>query len=215
MGLDIYFHKLKKNVATESVTDWTAISKECTRQSREKLAKVYDRAILSLLNANANDYKETYKRVIKEICKFSAYPQFAYCDLGVYYDYKNDKYSYYSKPIEVFIEKMGDILEKHYAPQIAYFRKANFVYAFFSNKLENERAWVTKEDLKDLIDRCERVLVNHTLAKELLPTKEGDFFGSTKYDELYFNDVKDCLKQMKKVLKGFKDDELVYVVMSW
>jgi len=215
LGLDIYFYKLKKNenVTTDNATNWSVISDECDRQSREKLTKVYDRAILSL--TKSTDYKTTYKRVIRQICKFSNYPHFHYHDLGVSYDYKKGVYSYDEKPIEVFLKKKDDILKSHSAPHIAYFRKANFVYNYFSNKLIDEIAWVTKEDLEDLIDKCKRVLNDHNLAEELLPTRAGFFFGSTDYDEWYFNDVKDCLGQMKKVLKGFADNELVYVVMSW
>lgn len=215
MGLDVYFHKLKKNenVETENVTDWSAISEECDRQSREALTKVYDDAIMSL--SQARDYDEIYNRVIKKLCKFTNYPQFDYKGLGVSYDYQSDKYSYNPVPLIVFLSERDNILERHYAPHIAYFRKANFVYAFFSNKLVNECAWVTREDLKDLIDRCEKVLNDHSLAEQLLPTRAGFFFGSTEYDEWYYQDVKDCLKQMKKVLEDFADDELMYVVMSW
>ena len=215
MGLDIYFHKLKKNenVETENVTDWGVISEESDRQSREELTKVYDAAISSL--RKAKNYNSAYNRVMKKLFKFSNYPQFDYKALGVSYDYQSGKYSYNQVPIEVFLKERDNILTRHYAPYIAYFRKANFVYAFFSDKLVNECAWVTRLDLKDLIDRCERVLNDHSLAEELLPTRAGFFFGSTEYDKWYYQDVKDCLKQMKKLLEDFADDEAIYVVMSW
>lgn len=215
MGLDIYFYKLKKNenVETENVTDWSVISEESDRQSREELTKVYDDAIMSL--SQARDYDETYNRVMKMLFKFSNYPHLHYETLGVSYDYKSGKYSCNQVPLIAFLSERDNILKRHYAPHIAYFRKANFVYAFFSNKLVDECAWVTREDLKDLIDRCERVLNDHSLAEQLLPTRAGFFFGSTEYDEWYYQDVKDCLKQMKKVLEDFADDEIMYVVMSW
>ena len=107
------------------------------------------------------------------------------------------------------------LLENHYSPYIAYFRKVNFIYAYFAEKLIDEVAWVTKGDLEDLIDRCSKVLKHHSLAEKLLPTQGGFFFGSTEYDVWYFDDVKNCKKQMKRLLKNFKDDELMYVVMSW
>lgn len=213
MGLDIYFHKLKKNENVENVTDWSVISEECDRQSTEALTKAYDEGIISL--SRARNYNSAYNRVIKNLCRFTNYPQFDYKALGVSYDYQSGKYSYNPVPIKVFLNERDDILKRHYAPHIAYFRKANFVYAFFSDKLVNECAWVTRLDLKDLIDRCERVLNDHSLAEELLPTRAGFFFGSTEYDKWYYQDVKDCLKQMKKLLEGFADDEAIYVVMSW
>ena len=48
---------------------------------------------------------------------------------------------------------------------------------------------ITKDDVLELLDRCDRVLENHELAEELLPTVSGFFFGSTDYDEWYFEDV--------------------------
>ena len=72
------------------------------------------------------------------------------------------------------------------------------------------------EDLEDLIDRCDRVLENHSLAEDLLPTQGGFFFGSTDYDKWYFEDVKDCRRQMKKLLRGFNEEtDVIYVIMSW
>lgn len=104
MGLDIYFYKLKKNEnVTENATNWSVISDERDRQSREKLTKVYDRAILSLIKST--DYNTTYKRVIRQICKFSNYPHLHYHDLGVSYDYQKGVYSYDEKQIEVFLKK--------------------------------------------------------------------------------------------------------------
>jgi hypothetical protein len=112
-------------------------------------------------------------------------------------------------------EEEDKIVADAYKKEDAYFRKVNFIYAYFKNKLVEEEAWVEKSDLEDLISRCEKVLANHTLADELLPTQSGFFFGSTDYDEWYYHDVRDCLKQMKKLLKGLKDDEQLFVRMSW
>lgn len=39
-----------------------------------------------------------------------------------------------------------------------YFRKANFVYAFFQEYLEDEYCIVTKDMVNELIDKCEKVL---------------------------------------------------------
>ena len=37
---------------------------------------------------------------------------------------------------------------------------------------------------------CDKVLDDNSLAEELLPTRSGFFFGSTDYDEWYFEDIK-------------------------
>lgn len=219
MGLDIYFHKLKKSnnipLVINSYDDWRKVVHESDWQSTAKLLKVYDRSVKALKKASEEDYDKVYNRVIKQICKFSNYPEFHYKALGVSYDYQSGKYSYNPVSVLAFEEARNTILEDHYAPSVAYFRKANFVYNFFSNKLIEEVAWVTREDLVELFDKCEKVLKDHSLAETLLPTRDGFFFGSTEYDKWYFADVNDCKKQMLKLLKGLKDDELIYVVMSW
>lgn len=219
MGLDIYFHKLKNNdnlpAEVYSRDGWGVIRDEEDRQSRAAFSKVYNKSVKDLKKAESENYDKVYNRVIKRFCKFSNYPQFDYKKLGAEYDYQASKYSYTPVSVDVFMTEKESILEKHYSPYIAYFRKVNFVYAYFAEKLIDEVAWVTKGDLEDIIDRCSKVLKDHSLAETLLPTQGGFFFGSTDYDDWYFYDVKDCKKQMERILKNFKDDELMYVVMSW
>ncbi len=118
-------------------------------------------------------------------------------------------------PVTTFEEKRDEILKEHYSPYVGYFRKVNFFYRYFMDRLIDEAAWIEREDIEDIIDRCRKVLKKHKLAEELLPTQCGFFFGSTEYDDWYFKDVKDCLKQMKHLLKELKEDERYYVVMSW
>lgn len=52
-------------------------------------------------------------------------------------------------------------------------------------------------------------------AEDLLPTQSGFFFGSTNYDEWYVWDVMSCKRQFEKLLKNWKDNEVVYNIMSW
>lgn len=53
-------------------------------------------------------------------------------------------------------------------------------------------------------------------AKELLPTKEGFFFGGTEYDEYYFENVKKTLNDLQMIDKSF-DFENNYLIYgsSW
>lgn len=76
------------------------------------------------------------------------------------------------------------------------FRKVNFLVKFFEDQglfnYENPvPITVDKELAEELLDRCEKVLEDHSKAKKLLPTMEGFFFGSTEYDDYYFDDVKE------------------------
>ena len=94
--------------------------------------------------------------------------------------------------------------------EIAYFRKVNFLVKFIETyytgrELENcEPFEIDKEGILELKDRCEKVLKDHTLAKELLPTQEGFFFGNTDYNNAYYEDVAKVLDKCDEILERFK-----------
>ncbi len=103
--------------------------------------------------------------------------------------------------LDLYIEKVS-------RKELAYFRKVNFLIPFFENyfnvKLENLKDLeITKSSIKELKDRCEHILRDHTLAKDLLPTREGFFFGSTSYDNNYYKDIEEVLKTCNTVLQEF------------
>ena len=52
-------------------------------------------------------------------------------------------------------------------------------------------------------------------AESLLPTQSGFFFGSTEYTPYYLEDILSCKQQFEKLLADWKDDEVVYNIMSW
>ena len=105
--------------------------------------------------------------------------------------------------------------EKYKISEIGYFRKVNFLVKFFEDKgfdVENQTPYKIKiEDIIDLINRCETVLKNHELADKLLPTMSGFFFGSTDYDEDYYDDVKQvfeyCKNNLLPIFNELEEDE--------
>lgn len=89
--------------------------------------------------------------------------------------------------------------------QLGYFRKVNFLVAYFADlgfDVENQTPLtITKADAEILLDRCKQVLSDNSKAEELLPTMSGFFFGSTEYDEYYFEDVEE--------VANFVENELI------
>lgn len=59
--------------------------------------------------------------------------------------------------------------------------------------------WVQQYEDGMLINNIEEI-------KELLPTADGFFFGSTEYDEYYLEDIKNTIEILEKVIK--EDEEL-------
>lgn len=103
--------------------------------------------------------------------------------------------------LDLYIEKVS-------RKELAYFRKVNFLIPFFENyfdvKIENLKDLeLTKSSIKELKDRCEHILRDHTLAKDLLPTRGGCFFGSVSYDRYYYEDVESVLNSCNTVLQEF------------
>lgn len=110
------------------------------------------------------------------------------------------------------------VLFKTKAAEVANFRKVNFLFKFFEDKIGDRNPTtieVTTDDLRELRDRCSKVLTDHTLAEELLPTCSGFFFGSIEYDKDYFKDVLQVLDTCEALLKHPLDDGERYELDVW
>lgn len=118
--------------------------------------------------------------------------------------------------LDIFINKIR-------CSEIGYFRKFNFLVKFFLEKgldVENQISLeINKNDIKELLSKCEEVLKDHSKAPELLPTMSGFFFGNTKYNEYYYNDVKYVRNYIKnKLLPEFdnlRENEQIYFNISY
>jgi len=92
---------------------------------------------------------------------------------------------------------------------IGYWRKANHIHNWFVEHCGDgedtcQDMYVSQEDLEELLDVCNKVLEDHSKAPELLPTQDGFFFGSTEYDEYYFQDVEYTKKVCEAAIKMLK-----------
>lgn len=92
--------------------------------------------------------------------------------------------------------------------RVGYWRKANQIFAWFESNVCGETEGtvncheydVSLEQLKELRDTCLRVLDDHDLAEEELPTQSGFFFGGTEIDDYYFSDLQDTVEMIDKIL---------------
>lgn len=86
--------------------------------------------------------------------------------------------------------------------------------------IESQKSYnVSKEDLVELLDRCEMVLKYHNLAEKLLPTMTGFFFGPTEYDDYYFHNIEDVADDLRSILipefDKLSKDELIKFDISY
>lgn len=124
--------------------------------------------------------------------------------------------------------------------EIGYFRKVNFLMNFFSYTGNCEYKEITKDKLLELLDACKEIsrmkpvryevmsyanggeekceMYSETDKKrcaELLPTTSGFFFGSTDYDQWYFQDVKEVRMWVDDVLDKLENNEVVLMCCWW
>jgi hypothetical protein len=103
-------------------------------------------------------------------------------------------------------------------PEIGYWRKANGIHKWFIDKLNDGRDVscevipVSLSNLKELQVDVNQALANKSLAPKLIPTGAGFFFGSTEYDEYYYEDLQDTLKIIDKAIETGEED---FCYMAW
>ena len=85
------------------------------------------------------------------------------------------------------------------------------------SKIENGYTFNKDGTKKPLMEEGEMMDEAGTkVAKRLLPSQSGFFFGSTNYDQRYFQDIKDTYDALKPILDtfDFKKNYLIYQA-SW
>lgn len=102
---------------------------------------------------------------------------------------------------------------------VGYWRKANSIHKWFVDNVQGgidkcQLSYVSREDLRKLLQICEAVLASPENAPSLLPTTNGFFFGGTDYDDGYIYDLNNTISIIKKALDMPEDFEFAYQA-SW
>lgn len=134
--------------------------------------------------------------------------------IDFYSKYYEKKYSEWD--IEKKYGHMGII------DNVAYWRKQNAIHRWFVDNIQDGEddcmyhAEVTKNDLRELLSLCQRVLLDNSLANDLLPTQGGFFFGDTTYDEWYLQGIQETVDQIYKIFNTTDfEKEMIYYRSSW
>ena len=128
-----------------------------------------------------------------------------------------------SEDILALSKKYGNGAEvKQIEFEAGYWRKANQIHKWFVDNVQGgeddcKDYYVTREQLTDLLDTVNKVLANHDLAEELLPSQDGFFFGGTDYDEWYFKELEQTKEILDKILIVPADEDKgdYYYTASW
>lgn len=131
----------------------------------------------------------------------------------------------WSKGVKIRIEVPGVDPDKveTVREQVAYWRKVNCVHQWFVDNVQGgvdecQLSHVTQKQIQELYDLVCKVLKQKgkkSAALINLPTQSGFFFGSTDYDEYYWNDLENTKTQLKDVLDNWSKTADYYYQSSW
>ena len=87
--------------------------------------------------------------------------------------------------------------------QVGYWRKFNALHKWIIDNCNGgedvcREMYVDGTKIEELKNILRRILDDKKLAKELLPTEEGFFFGSQEYDDYYFEKVQYTLELLEE-----------------
>lgn len=124
-------------------------------------------------------------------------------------------------PMVAYVTKYENM--DYYRPytEVAYWRKFNALHNWFVNRCQNgvdecQYSEVEEEDLKRILAILEKIKKKPDSAEDLLPTQEGFFFGSADYNEWYFENVKNAIKQISRILEETDfEKEIILYHSSW
>ncbi len=109
--------------------------------------------------------------------------------------------------------------------EIGYLRKANMIHYWVEKRIISNNPEIGEicnlghyglsyKDLKALYLDIDFVLKNPQMAKEILPTRPGFFFGNLQYNELYFEILQEAKKQLKRILEENTNDD-IFIYNPW
>jgi hypothetical protein len=136
-----------------------------------------------------------------------------YLNLKRFIWYNEDKIS--KKILSSFPElgkiKKLSVKPKNISFELIYWRKANAIHNWFVSNVQKGNDdcgdyYVSPDQIIKLLETIRAVLADRSLAKVELPTTSGFFFGSTEYDDYYWEDLERTEKIISDYLDAVKRD---------
>jgi hypothetical protein len=131
------------------------------------------------------------------------------------------KFYWHNEPQPVIAGKPDTFKVTYVTVEAVYWRKSNHIHHWFVENIQGGQDdcghyFVSREDLRRLVDTCKVILADHDKAEELLPTQGGFFFGSTSYDEWYFGDLEATVTDIERALNELPEDQWEFeYTASW
>ena len=122
---------------------------------------------------------------------------------------------FYDPELRIFEDsarEKGSYLSKSTDFEVGYWRKANAIHSWIVNNCADgvdncEPIYISMERLEELNSLCNKVLEDPSKAEELLPTRDGFFFGGTDYDEWYLKQIQYTADLLTTVIMWMKHEK--------
>lgn len=109
--------------------------------------------------------------------------------------------------------------------KVHYWRKANSIHNWILKEARTSPDFnagdngieITKDMLIKFVEQAETVLKDRSdeTSERLIPSCSGFFFGSTEYDEWYYNDIKDTAEKFKQLINTFDFENYKLLYSCW
>ena len=102
---------------------------------------------------------------------------------------------------------------------VAYWRKSNQIHNWFVINVQRGEDdcgeyYVSHNKIKELVNTCTLAITNKD--PNLLPPREGFFFGGTDIDQWYWRDLENTIEQLERIFALPEVDKLsFYYSSSW
>ena len=113
---------------------------------------------------------------------------------------------------EVSVKRGGEVRNdikpervSYIVEEVGYWRKANQIHHWFVENVQNGvdncgEYYVSNEKLVELLNLCKSIKEKRMMPQEALPTQSGFFFGSTDYDDYYYQDIEDTIEILEPLV---------------
>jgi len=103
---------------------------------------------------------------------------------------------------------------------VMYWRKDNHIHNWFVENVQDDQDdckdyYCSIDHLKHLLSLINTVLNTPYVASEVLPTKEGFFFGGTEYDQYYFESLKTTKAGLELIIEAHQPNYTYEYSSSW
>ena len=222
MGLDMYLDRVKKigNVTiddirnTEEYFDWLLRPSKYANCSMKRWCGIPRNEVNMEI---ADNYRKEYKT------RYSVWDtEHKYGHLGLF-----DNVGYWRKANQIhawFVEnvqngcddcKAYEVSEEQLEELLDICKRVKDASKLIKGKIANGKMINDNGEWETVYEDGEYI-ENPTVAKELLPTASGFFFGGTEYDQWYMEDINHTIDVLTKVLEETDfDKEIITYSSSW